>query len=447
LEGILAKDSRSQYQPDVRSSKWLKIKTRQTLSAVIVGYIKSENPARFKSLILALPYNGNFKYIGNVGSGFDAKLLILLKQKLDEIEAGSVFGEQLKIKDAKWTIPKYICEVAYTELTRDGILRQSSFQGLREDLDLSDLNKKDAPDVNMTKKQNEIVINNHTIKLTNLDKIFWPEEKLKKKDLVDYYYRISNYILPYLKDRPQSLNRFPDGINMNHFYQKNFDLPAPEWIKKEKIYTTQKDKGYIDYLLCQNTETLLFMANLGCIEINPWLSRIDKLDLPDFLVFDLDPLEIDFRYVIKTALEVKKVLDLRGIKSYCKTSGATGLHIYVPLKRKYDYEKIKNFAKIIAFEVNSRIPEFTSIERLPAKRNNKVYIDFLQNSRGQTIAAPYSLRPLPGAPVSTPLDWNEVNNTLDPRQLNINTIFKRLEQKGDLFSTVLSNGIDIYNFL
>jgi bifunctional non-homologous end joining protein LigD len=281
------------------------------------------------------------------------------------------------------------------------------------------------------------------LKLTNQDKIYWPDEKITKGELVNYYAEISLVILPYLKDRPQSLHRFPNGITAPGFYQKDLDTKTtPSWLKTKKIFSESTNKN-IDYLICNDKATLLYMANLGCIEIHPWNSRVNKIDYPDWLIIDLDPEEIGFNAVVKTALATKKVCDKFEFECYCKTSGATGLHIYIPLGAKYTYEVTRNMAHLIAQRVNALVPEITSLERKPQKRKKKVYPDYLQNSRGQTLAAPYSIRPRPGATVSTPLEWSEVNARLNPSAFTIKTILKRLEKKGDLWQPVLGKGVDI----
>lgn len=254
--------------------------------------------------------------------------------------------------------------------------------------------------------------------------------------------RSTSVILPYLIDRPQSLHRFPNGIAGKHFFQKDIDN-APEWVRTERLESDSAKEGAVDYLICQDEATLAYMANLGCIEINPWNSRLQNLDTPDYLVIDLDPDERTFAEVVQTAMVVREVLDLAGAESRVKTSGQTGLHIYLPLEARYSYEQARQFTQLIAQLVNLRLPELTSLERSPQKRQGKIYLDYLQNRRGQTLAAPYSLRPKPGAPVSTPLEWDELTPDLSPLNFNYHSIHERLEQKGDLFAPVLAEGIDM----
>jgi len=280
------------------------------------------------------------------------------------------------------------------------------------------------------------------VKLSNLKKIFWPKEKITKGDVINYYEKISPYILPYLKDRPESLNRHPNGINGGSFFQKDVDHMPPAWVKTQKVFSESTDSD-INYLVCNDKETLLYMANLGCIEINPWFSTTKHLEKPDYAVLDLDPEEIGFDKVIEVAQATHNILEKLKVLNYCKTSGATGLHIYIPLGAKYSYEQAKHFIQLIAALVNKKLPDITSLERRPANRKKKIYLDYLQNRKGQTLAAPYSLRPKPGAPVATPLEWREVKKGLKPTDFHIKNIFTRLNKKGDLFKPVLGKGIDL----
>jgi len=278
--------------------------------------------------------------------------------------------------------------------------------------------------------------------LTNLNKIYFPKLKLTKGNVIDYYSKIAKIMLPYLKDRPESLNRHPEGIRKPSFYQKNFSYKTPSFVQlyKRRSESTQED---INYLVCQNLETLLYMANLGCIEINPWSSRTKSPDRPDWMVIDLDPGNNTLEELITVAKEVKSVLDMACEHSFVKTSGKTGLHIFIPLGARYGFEEIRKFSELLVNIVHDRLPEITSIERKPIKRKNKIYLDFLQNSLGQTLAAPYSLRPTEEATVSTPLKWSEVKNGLDPKKFTIFSIFERLKKTGDLWRDIFKKRVDL----
>ncbi len=292
----------------------------------------------------------------------------------------------------------------------------------------------------------EIIINGKQLKITNLNKVYFPSalgHEITKGEIIDYYRSISKILIPYLKNRPESLNRHPAGISQPGFYHKDMDVnQVPEWTRTEKIYSKSNDE-YLDYLICDNEATLIYMANLGCIEINPWHSTVDEPDHPDYMIMDLDPGNIGFKEVVVTALKIREICEEVGIETYCKTSGATGLHIYIPLNKKYTYDEIKRFGESLATVVQKQLPRITSIERSVSKRSDKIYIDFLQNRKGQTIAAAYSVRPKPGATVSTPLEWDQVNEKLDPKAFTIFTIHERLEKKGDLWKGVLGKGVSI----
>jgi bifunctional non-homologous end joining protein LigD len=302
--------------------------------------------------------------------------------------------------------------------------------------------KKEAKSGN-TEKTGLTKVDGHSLKLTNQQKVYWPKEGITKGQVLEYYNAVAKYILPYLKDRPQSLRRNPNGIMDKGFFQKDAGEAAPAWVKHIKLYAESADKD-IDYILCNNKATLLYLNNLGCIEINPWNSRVKNLDRPDYLVMDIDPSEKNsFDQVVETAQVIKEILDKAQAKSFCKTSGATGLHIYVPLHAAYSYDQARAFAEIIAHLTHEQLPSFTSIERSLNKRKNRIYIDYLQNKRGQTLSSVYSLRPVPGACVSTPLSWREVRHGLHPSQFTIHTISKRLSKKGDLFGDVLTERLNL----
>jgi bifunctional non-homologous end joining protein LigD len=294
-----------------------------------------------------------------------------------------------------------------------------------------------------TKEKSEVKIGKHAVSITNRKKVYWPKEGFTKGDVIDYYDRMTDHILPYLKGRCLSLKRNPNGINDKGFYHKDAGENAPAFVDVFKIKAESNNK-IIDYIVCNNKATLLYVANLGCIEINPWNSTTKKIGHPTWMVIDIDPSdENTFTEVVDTALATKMILDKAGVSSYCKTSGASGLHVYVPLKNKYDYVTVKDFARLIATLVQEQLPETTTLERSLSKRGPKIYIDFLQNRTGQTLASVYSLRPVPGASVSTPLEWKEVNHQLSPQQFTMQNIFQRLKKKGDLFVPVLNEANSI----
>jgi bifunctional non-homologous end joining protein LigD len=282
------------------------------------------------------------------------------------------------------------------------------------------------------------------VKTTNLTKVLFPGEKITKGDVINYYISISKYILPYLKGRPESLFRTPNGIKEQGFFQKDIGEIAPPYATTQKVFSESNQKE-ISYIICDNEATLTYLNNLGCIELNPWHSTVKKLDYPDYLMLDIDPSDNNtFEQVIEAANAIKEVLDKAGAPAYCKTSGASGIHIYVPTAKKYTYEQVKDFAYIVCLMASHLVPDFTTLERNLQKRGkDRIYMDYLQNRKGQTIASVYSLRPKPGATASAPLEWKEVKKGLSPQQFHINNMVKRITKKGDLFKGVLGKGIDL----
>ena len=285
---------------------------------------------------------------------------------------------------------------------------------------------------------------NEQLHLTSLDKVYWPDEGITKGDLIEYYKTMAPYILPYLKNRPLSLKRNPNGILDDGFYQKDAGELAPGWMKTEAVYAESSDK-MVHYLVCNDVKSLLFIANLGCIEMNPWNSVIAKPEYPDYLVVDIDPSEKNtFDDVIDVALVIKKILNKANVEGYCKTSGSSGMHVYIPCNKKYSYDEVRVFAKTVAIRVHEQLPRITTIERSLAKRKkNEIYIDYLQNSIGQTLACAYSVRPKPLATVSAPLEWKDVKHGLRPAQFTLKNMHERIIQKGDLFKPVLGKGLNM----
>ncbi|MBI2864329.1 MAG: DNA ligase D [Chloroflexi bacterium] len=450
VEGILAKKKTSLYSEGRRTRDWLKIKKQLRQEAVVAGFTEPRGGRKhFGSLILGL-YDGNdLKYVGGVGAGFDDRMLADLENQLKAlVQETSPFRSPPKTDThVQWVKPELVCEVRFSEWTADGMMRHPVFVGMRTDRRAREVTREGseaAPLVNATKVEQNVRlrIGSTAVALTNLDKLYWPGQGYTKGDLVDYYRSLAPLIMPHLLDRPENLLRHPDGIAGKSFYQKDVDEQPPDWVKKVRLRSESEQRD-ISYLLCQDEATLVFLANLGCIEINPWLSRLGSLDRPDYLVFDLDPLGIGFDAVVEAALTIREILELAGLASYCKTSGATGLHVYVPLGAQYDYETSLRFAQIVAYMARRMLPDTTSLARNPARRQGKVYLDCLQNRRGQTLVAAYSLRARPGAPVSMPLRWDEVGSGLDPLAYNIKTALQRVEKMGDIFTPVLGRGIDM----
>ena len=486
LEGIMAKKADSTYVPGARTKEWLKIKVSKRHEVVIGGYTQNEGSSKaFSSLLVGVFEKGKLIYTGKVGTGFSDKLQKEMMKKFKkitrktnpfavepDINKPSRFRPNPPKAKATWLRPELVCEVAYTELTSDGVMRHPSFEGLREDKPAKDV-KAEVPKptesvvsaetselhdskiikvtkssgtktlVNPSEKRQVKKINGKELIFTNLDKVFWPKEKILKRDLINYYYQASAYMLPYLKDRPQSLNRHPNGINGKSFYQKNIAGKFPSWIETHDYKNTTKE-GEKKFFVCADEAHLLYMANLGCIEMNPWHSRVQSPANPDWCVIDLDPDDGNtFGQVMDVAKVIYQILKSVEVKAYLKTSGSTGIHIYIPLGAKYDYEQSKMLAQLIVTLAFRELNDFTSLERTPAKRRGKIYLDFLQNRSIQTIAAPYSLRPKPGATVSMPLDWDELKPGLKIADFTIFNAVKEMKDRDKLFKPVLGKGINL----
>jgi bifunctional non-homologous end joining protein LigD len=454
-EGIIAKKADSVYEEGGRTLSWLKMKIVNQQEAVICGYTAPRGSRKkIGALVLGIYDKGKLRYIGHCGGGLNEGTIGTLFASMQPLkQATSPFSEKVKTNmPVTWVKPVLVCEVKFSSWTEGGNLRQPIFLGLREDKSTKDVHQETAKKLTMAKEKpiekvtdgsQLLKLNGKQVSLTNQQKVYWPTEGITKGQLIDYYLSVAEYLLPHLKDRPLSLHRFPNGIQGMSFYQKDMDLKnTPVWIKSIPLHSESTNKN-VDYLICNNEATLAYMINLGCIEVNPWLARVKSLDNPDYIILDLDPDDIAFKAVVETALCIKEVLDGFKVSNYCKTSGATGLHIYIPTGAKYDFDTCRLFAEFVARAVQQQLKSTTSVIRMKSKRKKKVYIDFLQNRRGQTVASPYSVRPQPGATVSTPLLWEEVNSKLNIKDYNIWNTLDRLKQKGDLWLPVLNEKNDL----
>ncbi len=467
IEWLIWKNWLSRYLEWVRWKDWVKIKNILSQEAIICWYTKPRWARKWIwALILWVYDDEKLKYIWHTGWWFTDKLLQETKKLLDEyISPNCPFDVIPKTNEKPtWLKPEIVCEVKFTQWTNEGLLRQPIFLGIREDKNPEDVFREDIKKENIISKESRIQDDSSSLleskskakgwkqewqKLifTNLEKIFFPEEKITKGDLIEYYKNISSYILPYLKDRPESLNRFPNWINEKSFYKKNFEKnELPKWINTY-IYHSESEKRDINYILAQNEESLLYMINLWCIDINPWSSRIQKIDYPDYIIFDLDPNWVDFSEVVKVARSTIEILESIWIKSFCKTSGATWIHILVPTWAKYTYDQVMIFAKLVNILINSKFPKITSIERKTSNRKNMIYLDYLQNRKGQTIASIYSIRPRKMATVSTPLELNELNGKLRPENFTYKNIFWRLDKYGDIWGWFFEYEFDMEEWL
>ena len=466
LEGMIAKKTDGTYSEGLRSSEWLKIKTQQTDEVIICGFTEPKGSRKhFGSLILGKYFGKEMKFCGHIGTGFSDKTLKDLFEKMKPlIQEKSPFKEIPKTNEKPtWLKPELVAEIKFTEITKEGIYRHPVFLRLREDKTIEDLkgSVENQPENNekiqetempavvkkqVVQRENEqkTKIGKQDVKLTNQNKIYWPKDSISKGDMVAYYQSVAEFILPHLKNRPQSLNRFPNGIEGLSFYQKDAADEMPNWIQTEKIFSDSIEK-FINYIICNDAATLAYLNNLGCIEMNVWTSNIKNLENPDYLVLDLDPSDNNtFDEVIETANMVKTVLDKAKIKGFPKTSGSSGIHVYIPMGSQYSFEQVKNFGHILMQMVQKELPDLTTLERSLQKRDkNKIYLDYLQNRKGQTLASVYSLRPKNGAPVSMPLEWKELKTGLKPTDFNIENALTRIQKKGDLFLPTLGKGIDM----
>jgi len=497
IEGIVAKRADSLYRPGIRSPDWVKIKSWRSQSCVIAGYTagRGKRTNQLGALILAVLDGTSLVHCGQVGTGFDDKTLRDLRDRLKPLEVTTC---QLEItpktsEPATWVKPELVCEVRHAGWTRDGILRHPAYRTLRPDLTPADcaretdvptsrvaqatpieMSPREAskPAKNPPRSSNNAKPSNtpsrrqdpedhadqlaelrtlhgnarwdiagRRLPLTNLDKVLWPADGITKRDMIEYYVRMAPYMLPYLRERPLSMQVFPDGINGKSFWRKDKPAHAPEWIESW-TYHGEKTKTYI---VVNEVATLAWVANAGVIDLHPWHSRMDAPDDPDWAVFDLDPFEpATFQDVVDIAKLVKAALDHYGMHGVVKTSGQTGLQIYVPVRRGPDYSAVRHWVEEVGRAIDQAAPGRVSWEWAVAKRTGRIRIDYTQNIINKTLAAPYSLRPAPGAPVSTPIAWAELDDpALRPDRWNIATIAERVASVGDLFGPVLQADQDI----
>jgi len=443
LEGVVAKDADSPYVSG-RSAKWLKIRAVRTDDFVVVGYTESSGGGHaFGALHLALYGEEGLVYAGRVGTGFDQATMDTVRTELDALpEAAPPAGGPRGPKH-HWVQPALVAEVRYKEVTNDGMLRHPSFLGLREDKPATDcrLGEAPAPLEEPAEVQEDVV--EKVVHFSNLDKTFWPQEAYTKGDLIEYYRTIAPTILPFLEDRPLVLTRYPDGIEGKSFYQKNALGFAPDWVRTESVWSQGSEKE-LRYFVCDDIESLLYVANSAAIPLHVWSSRIATLQNPDWSILDLDPKEAPFSDVVACARIIREVAEEIGLPTYVKTSGSTGLHVLIPLGGRCTYDQSRTLAELLARVVVEALPEQATITRNPRKREGKVYVDYLQNRPGQLLVSPYCVRPLPGAPVSVPLHWDEVDDTLSLGDHTIVTVPKRIrEQEADPFEGLLDRRPDL----
>ena len=466
VEGIVAKRTDSSYVSN-RSANWVKLKITDTVDAVVGGWTAPRTPAiPLGSLLLGLYEGKKLHFIGHVGSGFSAKRLEELSSKLKRLADSSCPFEAVPETNEKpsWVSPSLVARVKFSGWTREHSLRHPVFLALREDARPTDcqwenevvpattspsvvrapdvigrvLNTKPQIEAELFKGSSETVtieLDGKRLRLSNLNKVYFPESGYTKRDLLAYYYRVADFILPFLCDRPLVLRRYPDGIKGQAFFQKDLREGVPDWFTTVPVDSEERGKQ-IHYATANDRASLLFLTSLGCIDHNPWSSRNDDLDHPDYFFFDLDPSEgTDFSVAVTIARALHEKLEELRLVSFLKTSGATGIHLYVPVEPVYTYEQLRTFAEIVARSVTTEHPNLVTNERSVARRPaGRVLIDVQQNAHGRPLAAPYAVRAFPKAPVSAPILPRELRIKLRPESLNIKTILARLKENGDLWS-------------
>ncbi|MGH9719821.1 MAG: DNA ligase D [Bryobacteraceae bacterium] len=450
LEGIVAKRADSSYEPR-RTPQWVKFKTTRQQEFVICGFTHGERE-HFGALVLGLYENGKLVYVGNAGTGFTGKIMADLARRLEPlVTESSPFPDPPKMARGSvvWVRPELVCQVKYGSWTHEKHLRAPVYLGLRLDVEPKDCVSEEAkaaepapvekpPLLSAERKEVILDIDGRRLKFTNLDKIFYPRDGYNKRDIINYYDAVAPLIVPHLAGRPLSLKRYPNGIDGGHFFQKDSPESFPSWLRFENIFS-EHNQAPIRYVLAADRASLLYLAQLGCIDQNPWMSRAGSLEAPDFVLIDLDPVECPYEMIVEAAQLVRKKLDLVGLQGFPKTTGGDGMHVYIPVAPEYTYEQTRTFAELLgALCLHDRPDLFTTPRSVKRREKNRVYFDHLQNRQGSTIAAAYVLRAHDAAPVSTPLEWKEVVRGLSPKQFHIRNAPDRFARLGDLFAPVLT---------
>jgi len=442
LEGVVAKRLDSPYREGRRTREWLKLKLDQSDEFLIAGYTRGagRRADTFGSLVLAVREGRELRYVGNVGTGFDEREIARLLDLLRPLRRDSApFPEVPKLPRVRkggvqWVEPRLVAQVRYGEWTHDGHLRHPAYLGLRDD--------KEPGEVAAPRPVPQVIRSgSRELRLSNLDKPFWPDEGITKGDLLRYYQAIAPVLVPHLRDRPFTMRRYPDGAAGKAFFQKDAPKHMPDWIPTYRASVSTREGGakkWVDFPLVNDELALLWMVNMGCIDMNAWYSRVDRPERPDFVLFDLDPTpEAPWRQTVEVALILKGALDSLELQSFPKTSGGKGIHVVVPIARRSGFDDTRGFAEIVAGAIARTHPALATTEWSKARRRG-VLIDANQNGEGKTIASVYSVRPRPGAPVSTPLSWDEVDESLDPAAYTMAAVLERVRRRGDLYAPVLT---------
>ena len=449
LEGIVAKKAASPYKAG-RSPMWLKVRSRRTGDFVVVGFTAPKGGrGGFGALQLAEYVDGTLTYAGRAGTGFSDKQLAEVRRALESQKRSDCpcTGLLQVEKDTTWVEPTMVAEVEYSEVTEEGLLRQPVFLRFREDKApeecVSARGSGAAGEEGGRSEAETPEDDPPRVEFTNLRKIFWPEEGYTKGDLIEYYRAVSPWLLTYLRNRPVVMTRYPDGIGGKSFFQKDAPGFRPDWIRTERMWSEDTQRE-IDYFVCDDEASLLYVVNLGTIPLHLWASRAPTLERPDWCVLDLDPKGAPFEHVVDLARAGKALCDRIGLPVMVKSTGSSGLHLMIPLDRQCTHEQSRSLGELLARCLVDELPEIATIARQVTRRDGKVYVDYLQNGSGKLIVAPFSVRALPGAPVSVPLEWREVTRRLDIRRHTIKTVPERMRKlKTDPLAEVLELSPDL----
>ncbi|HEY2391411.1 MAG TPA: DNA ligase D [Candidatus Angelobacter sp.] len=462
LEGILAKQAQSRYESK-RSGNWIKIKVSCQQDFLICGYLLGEREY-FGALVLGYYEDKKLVYAGNVGSGFTQQSLKAVFETIEPLVTKKAVLSDVPrdVGEVTWVKPELVCTVRFTSWTHDNRLRAPVFLGLRDEVDPEEVVREtgllaeDLTAENQTTDsaaepteessvtehllppeaaESTLTIDGHHLKFTNLNKVFYPADGYTKRDVINFYAAVADLLVPHLQGRPLSLKRYPNGIDHDYFFQKDAS-GFPDWLHREDIASDEDSKTRV---IADDKASLLYLVNLGCIDQNPYMSRLGSLDNPDFILIDLDPYHCGYDRIVEAAQLVRHKLQLIGLTGYPKTTGGNGMHVYVPVEPIYEFAQTRSFAEILARWVAAERPDlFTTPRMVAAREKGKVYFDYLQNASRKTISAPYVLRAHPGAPVATPLKWEEIVPGLKPAQFHIANVLRRFERVGDLFNGVLT---------
>ena len=445
LEGVIAKRMDAPYRPGRRVADWRKVKSRPEIVAVVGGFTEGNGSHRGSLgalLVGEFDDEGRLHYLSHVGSGFSNALARELWDRLRAAEVPeSPFAEPVPKAPAAphWVRPELRCEVSFAERTPDGRLRAPVFDGLVDDEGGLPPGPFGGATGDRTVQEGD-----RRVTLTNLDKLYWPREGISKGHLLDHYLRMAPVLVPHLEGRPMILKRYPNGIEEDFFFQHNV-ADAPPWLRRVPLSRGGKPgEKTSNYAVVDDAMSLLWLVNLGCIDLNPWQSRADAPDSPTHVLFDLDPADgLPFDRVVEAALLVRDALEAAGLRGYPRTSGASGMHIMVPIAPGPTFEAVRLFARIVSEALVRARPDLVTTRTQVAGRGPRVYLDHNQNGRGRSISSVYSVRPRPGAPVATPLRWDEVRAGLDPRDFTMGVVAARVERHGDLAEGLLTDLQDL----